>query len=327
MKLLRLTLDNYRGVPDGAYSFTRPATGAPLDTVYVTGPAASGKTTFLEAIAALKESVAAWDLPPDPARLLRKGARSGKVEGTWLLTAEEAELAESREREVTTTLELGRDAPPSLAEAGLRALFGRYSHDPATGKIEYFPSNRRLLRGPGDKPPPVFREAGMRLLAHPDKYGFLQRALIDLALSDGMKTLEEATEKGVLLRSDTRDSLAPFRRDLAELTPNIRLLGVEAGERGPELVFERRDGAHLALDDLADSEKQAFLFAVTFRRVGLSRSIVLVDQPELHWHADAQLRFARSLGKLGAHNQIFLATGSPEVTRTAAGHEIIRLGA
>ena len=93
MKLLRLSLENYRGAPNGAYAFTRPESGAPLDVVYVTGAPSSGKTTFLEAIAALKESVGAYGSPPDPARLLRRGVTSGRIEGTWLLSPAEMELA------------------------------------------------------------------------------------------------------------------------------------------------------------------------------------------------------------------------------------------
>ena len=78
------------------------------------------------------------------------------------------------------------------------------------------------------------------------------------------------------------------------------------------------------LDDLSESEKQAFLFCVTFRTLGLSRSIVLVDEPELHLHADAHASFVQALGRLGVDNQIFVATGSLEITRVA--EQVIRLG-
>lgn len=325
MKLLRLTLDNFRGALSGEYAFTHPATGAPLDTVYIAGPAASGKTTFLEAIAALKESVGPYGPSPDPARLLRRGAKSGRVEGTWLLTPEEAACAEVQNATVTTTLALEPDAVPSLADAGLRAVFARYSHDPGQGKFEYFPSNRRLSARAGAELP-LALEAGLRLSARPDKYAAVGQALIRLALADGVKTVEEAKARGVLLKSDTRDSLAPYRKDLAELSPGIRLAGVEVRGGEPELFFERPDGGRLVLDELSDSEKQAVLFAVTYRRIGLSHSVVLIDQPELCLHTDQQLRFLRALGRLGADNQMFVATGSTEITRLAAPHEIVALG-
>ena len=326
MKLVRLVLDNFRGAPKGDWSFAHPTTGTPLDTVYVTGPASSGKTTFLEAIGALKESVGAYGSPPDPARLLKRGADRGRVEGTWQLTPDEAKRAEVGDTKLVTTLDLGLDVPPSLADAGIRALFEAYSHDPTEGKFEYFPASRRIAPRDGAAPPPLLREASMRLVASPEKYAFLRRALVDLALADGIKTVEEAARRGILLKSETRDSLAPYRLNMAALAPGIRLIGVEVHALGPEIVFEKRDGARLSLDELSDGEKQAFLFAVTFQRLGLSRGVVLIDQPELMIHADSQLEFARTLVRLGEDNQVFFGTGSPEITRTAAPHEIIHLG-
>ena len=68
-----------------------------------------------------------------------------------------------------------------------------------------------------------------------------------------------------------------------------------------------------------------FLFSATFRHIGLSRSVVLIDEPELHLHPDVQARFLWGLGRLGIDNQLFFATSSPEITRTAAPHEIVNL--
>src|SRR6185437_7005790 len=233
MKLTRLTLENFRGVPDGSYAFTRPSDGAPLDVVYVTGPASSGKTGFLEAVVALKESVGAYGIPPDSARLLRRGARSGRIEGTWLLSAAEMARAETKQATWTTTLELGGEGVQALAEPALRELFQAYSHDPERGKLEYFPANRRLAERRGAKPPPLDAEGALRAGTRPDKYAFLEAALVDLALSDGLKAVEEASARGILLRSDQRDSLAPYREDIAELAPSIRLVGVDMTGKDP----------------------------------------------------------------------------------------------
>ncbi len=326
MKLLRLVLENFRGAPNGTHSFVHPSTSAPVDTVLITGPASSGKTSFLEAIAALKESVGAWGAPADPARLVRRGAKAGRIEGTWLLSPSEMERAGAKQEAVVTRLELGADAARPEPDVGLRELFTAYDHDPAHGKLEYFPSNRRLAPRAGEKPRDLAGEARLRLGSSPTKYASIKRALVDLALRDGVNTLEDAASRGLLFRSDQRDSLLPYKRALATMLPHLRLLGVEMEGDAPELRFERDDGARLGLDDLSDSEQQAVLFVATFRRIGLSHSIVLVDQPELCLHADAQLGFVRAIEGLGVNNQIFLATGSPEITRTAAAHQIIRIG-
>ena len=326
MKLLRLVVENFRGAPNGTYSFTHPSTGAPVETVLITGPASSGKTSLLEAIAALKESVGAWGSPPDPARLVRRGAARGKVEGTWLLTPSEVERAEVKQATIVTRFDLGADATPPDPEFGLRELFKAYDHDPLNGKFEYFPANRRLVPRAGADRSDLAGEAWHRLGSSPAKYASIKKTLVDLALCDGVKTMEEAARRGVLLRNDQRDSLLPYKRDLAGMLPHLRLHGVELENGVPELSFEREDGTHVGLDDLSDSEKQAVLFVATFRRIGLSRSIVLIDQPELYVHADAQLGFVRSIEGLGVDNQIFLATGSLEIERTAAPHQLVRLG-
>jgi hypothetical protein len=326
LKLLRLVIENFRGAPNGAYSFAHPSSGAPVDTVLITGPASSGKTSLLEAIAVLKESAGPWGMPPDPARLIRRGATSGAIEGTWLLSAAEIERAKAKQANVVTRFELGAAARVPDVEPGLRELFVSYDHDPARGKLEYFPANRRLAPRGGAAPLDVEAEARQRLGSSPTKYASIKRALVDLALRDGVRTLEEAASRGLLFRSDQRDSLLMYKRDLAGMLPHLRLLGVDLESGSPELCFERDDGARLGLDDLSDSEKQAVLFVATFRRIGLSRSIVLVDQPELCLHADAQLGFVRSIEGLGIDNQIFLATGSLEITRTAVAHQLIRLG-
>ena len=326
MKLLRLVLENFRGAPNGAYSFVHPSTGAPVDTVLITGPAASGKTSLLEAVVALKESVGAWGPPPDPARLVRRGATAGRIEGTWLLSPSEVERASAKQATVVTRFELGENATPPELDVGLRDLFSSYDHDPEHGKFEYFPANRGLTPRAGAAVRDLAGEARQRLGSSPTKYASIKRALVDLALRDGVKTLDEAASRGLLFRSDQRDSLLPYKHDLAGMLPHLRLLGVELEDDTPELAFERDDGARLRLDDLSDSEKQAVLFVATFRRIGLSRSIVLVDQPELCLHADAQLGFVRAVEGLGVENQLFFATGSLEITRTAAAHQLIRLG-
>ena len=88
MKLSRLVLQNFRGVPDGDYAFTDQRTGAPLEAVLVTGGPASGKTSFLEAIATLKETVGGYGAPPDARKLVRHGRAAGRIEGTWILSPE-----------------------------------------------------------------------------------------------------------------------------------------------------------------------------------------------------------------------------------------------
>src|SRR5689334_1977189 len=126
MKLLTLTLENFRGAPDGAYSFTHPSTGKPHDLTLITGAPASGKTSILEAIAAVKELVGGYGPPPDPARLRRSGSARGKIAATWLLTEQEAREAEAKEPTLVTEVSLA-DGPAPLFDPGVRSLFAAYA--------------------------------------------------------------------------------------------------------------------------------------------------------------------------------------------------------
>ena len=72
-----------------------------------------------------------------------------------------------------------------------------------------------------------------------------------------------------------------------------------------------------SLGELSASEADAFMFASTAALVGLSRSIVLVDGPELH--GLDPLRVATGLSTLGEDNQWIMATSSPELKASFDG--------
>lgn len=330
MKLLRLVLQNVRGVPDGAYSFAHPASGEPLDLVLVTGPGASGKSSLLDAIAAVKESVGPYGSPVSAAALVRSGAVEGRIEATWKLTADERRRAQLTEAVWTTSLPVGPRAPAPSPEPKLAALFAQCFHAPTHGKFELFPSNRQLGRGaPRGVVPPLSEkaEARYRLGRDPEKYACLRPWLIELGVADSLAAVDRATAGGVLLRRDVPDSLAPVKRAVAELTPHLRLIGVEVREGRRDVLFRRASGEEVKLEDLSDSEQQAVLFAAVFHRIGLSRSVVLIDTPELFFHPEEHARVLHGIARLGEDNQIIAATASAELLGGAAPHQVIQLRA
>ena len=146
-------------------------------------------------------------------------------------------------------------------------------------------------------------------------------------MADSLRAVDRATESGVLLRRDVPDSLAPVKRAVAELTPHLRLIGVEVREGRRDVLFRRASGEEVKLEDLSDSEQQAVLFAAVFHRIGLSGSVVLIDTPELFFHPEDHARVMRAIARLGDQNQIIAATASEELLERAAPHQVIRLGA
>ena len=89
MKIARVTTSGVRGLPDRTFELADPATGRPLDVVFVTGPPGAGKTSFLDAIAAAKEDVAPYGPRRSPAPYVRRGAVAAKIRIDWWLTDDE----------------------------------------------------------------------------------------------------------------------------------------------------------------------------------------------------------------------------------------------
>lgn len=327
MKLLKLQLENFRGVPDGTTTFLHPATGKPHDLVLLTGGHASGKTSLLGAIAAVKELAGGYGPPPDVARLRKSGVATGTIAATWLLSDAEAARAEINGGSLVTEVTLA-DGPAPLLAAPVRALFAGFSTDASRGKFELFPANRRLslaLAPPGR--PSGFTEARHRLSSEPGKYNGARAALVEMAVSAAMKAASRLDARGVLTKWEQPDAFAAIKRSVAELAPWIRFLGVQQDESEAARVrFERDNGAEIELADLSETEQQALLFAVAFDRLGLNHSIVLIDTPELFFPPDDHAPFLRSLAGLGADNQIFAATTSPALLEVVSPAQIVRLG-
>jgi hypothetical protein len=326
MKLHELVLQNVRGVPDGRYSFADARTGAPLDVALVTGGPGSGKTSLLEAIAAAKEAVGSYGAPIEPKRILRRGAVRGRVETTWVLSeAEQARTGLGAQHAVDW--ELGEEPSRAEADPALRRLFATYSRDPAQGKVEYFPANRTLSEPEHAPLASDASEARLRLGKDPGKYGGLMQRLRALALEDAARVVDAADTRGIVLRKDVPDVLAPYREAISALLPHLRLDRVDLGPGNGAVRFLRRDRLPVELSDLSESERQGVLFALAFQGLGLSRSLVLIDEPELHVHASDRVRFLQALVSLGRDNQLVIATGSAEIAAAAAPGQIIDLSA
>lgn len=325
MKLLDLHTIGVRGVPDGAYSFTDPGTGAPLGVVLITGGPASGKTSLLEAIAAAKEAIGAYGGLPETKRLRRAGAEEAHITATWLLTDVELERAQLDEAKQTVTWDLTSSGLRTDAAPGLRRLFASYSRAPGLGKVEYFPTNRRLTppaRAAFGRPGRE-AEARARLTRARDKYACILDGLHELALDEASRAARALRESGP--REALPDMFEPFAQAITALLPALRLSGFELG--GGSLRLSGRSGEVVGPDELSDSEHQGVLLALAFRYFGMDHSIVLIDEPELHIHASARVRFLEALAALGRDNQIIAATGAAELVNSVDRGQVITLSA
>jgi hypothetical protein len=299
MKLRRVTTDGVRGLADRAYDLTDPRSGAAASVVVVTGPSGSGKTSLLDAIAAGKEDVAPWGARPSWSKVVRHAASAAKIKLEWELNDEERGRMGIEPRAIESESIFSPSTPPGQGhDPRLVALLERYDHDPAHGKMEHFFAERTLAReavGLSLLEPSIQKR--VRLDRDLRKYGALHKYLQELHL-------------GLHERGGAPPGRERFAATFARLCPKRRVLGLTRTGDRMELMFDGEANGPLPIARLPHAEQQAVLFAATFELLGLSRSIVLVDGPELHQSPADVGALARAIADLGADNQTVFATGS-----------------
>lgn len=305
MKIQRATFLGIRGVPDGSYELCEAKTGAPASVVVVTGPEASGKTRFLEAIFAAKEAIGPYGPMSPGAAWLLPGAPIAKIVLSLWLDAEERQYVGTHDSVVQAEAIFLPQRTQREADEGTIALLQRYTHDNTAGKFEYFPASRRLLpQGPflGTS---VLEQRMQRASKDPRKYGFVLRFLRDL--------------------SDDPAREQAFARVLERLSSSCRYERNQEASGMPRCLVTRV-GRGQSIAEIADSEADCVLLAATAVTIGLSRSVVLIDRPCLFMGAGRAKAFLEALRALGQDNQVLCASNTPEFVAAAAGDTVISLG-
>lgn len=304
MKLARVTFMGVRGLADATYDFLR-ADGVPHDSILVTGPRASGKTRFLEAILFAKDIVGSYGAPVDPAPFLRGPEEAVKIVLTFALNDEERQ--ESGEPGPLVTVEaLARaDGTNVEADEGVQVLLERYEHEAGIGKFEYFPWNRQLLPYGGAAGLEAIEQRLYRTGNDLRKFSFVPRLLATLAQDPA--------------RADY------FATLLAYLSPTARYVKQPQSAAQPWACISSRGGPAVVPTQLSTSEADAVLIASSATLLQLSSSIVLVDRPDLHLEPGAAKAFVAALGALGRDNQLILATQAPELLATVDPRQIVTL--
>jgi len=303
MKLQSVSFAGVRGLRDASFDFAG-RDGAPQDVVVFTGPTASGKTRALEAILAAKEAIAPYGPMVAGAPWIAAGSAAAKVKLAFWLDPEEQALAGASSPALAAEVSFLPQRARGEAEEGLVAALARYAHGGGAGKVEYFPANRAIPMLP---PFPGLGAAEQRMLrATRDarKYGFVVRALRDL---------EGDAARG-----------RAFAAHLEALSPTCRHVAGTASEGLPRCLSSR-GGPPVTPGELSDSEADAVIFAATATFIGLDRSLVLVDRPDLHVDAAYARRFVAGLRSLGEGCQLLLASPSPDFAAAAAPAHVVTL--
>jgi hypothetical protein len=283
MKLWSVEAIDVQGVPNGVYSFAKDADHA-HDHVLITGGPGVGKTRFLELITAVRNALVPHFETGPLLGFIRPRNKSSKAVVSWLLTTEEQAIIGAAGPVVSTETIFGAENLREGVDPRLLFLLERYGHDDRTPKLEYFSEQRRLEFGGGEMALNEKAQAPFRASGDPRKFAFVPSLLADLPTTP---------------ESETR-----FATILEQLSPSVAY-------DTQQHALSSRGRAVRNLRELSASEADAVLFAATAVLVGLSRSIVLVDRPEVNGIGLA--RALAGLAALGADNQLILATASPEL--------------
>jgi hypothetical protein len=304
MKIQRVTYLGVRGVPDLTLDLLDPATDAPHDLIVLTGPPASGKTRALEVLATALEAVAPHGPAIDGQPWIGAGS-AAKVVVVLHLDEEERTYAGGDAAGYEAEVTFLPDRVDAAADEGLVAVLERYDHQHRTGKIEYLPSSRRLALEQPWTGLSALEQAALRAGKDPRKYSFVPRLL---------RALEPGSAPA-----------RAFADALASLSPTCRYQQPPAGPGLPR-CFTSRSGAAVTAAELSHAEADAVLLAATAVALQLTRSIVLIDRPELHVPPASVPGFVAGLRTLGEDNQLLVASTSPEV-QAAPGALVVDLAA
>jgi hypothetical protein len=270
MRIATVSTLGVSGLVDRELAFEGRESDGPARVVALTGARGRGKTRLLEAIAAAKESAAPYGALPASSDWTREG-RPAKVQISWWLDEDERSFAGVVEPALSTeTLFLHDKLPQSSGDPGLRAILARYEHRTTSGKVDYIPADRRIPRFASRSSSLLFDQKQRRLGRDEGKYGVLPHFVVELY----RHRPEEA---------------AQIADAFARLSGGRRLLGID--DVGG-LMFDAPSGGTLTLERLPRADETAFLLAATLFMIGIERSVVLFDVPELH---QASARSSRRL--------------------------------
>jgi hypothetical protein len=306
MKISRFAARGVLGLRDLDLDFAAGASAGPRDVVIVSGPPASGKTRLFDVMLAALEAVGPYHgmvRAEDWCADLAKGARvelgllveervGGSVEGS-------PEGAPAR-----AVVDFTADGVRTAVDRRVARLVSRYDHDPAHGKREYFPEGRQRAWGARCDGLGELEQSLLRSTKDAQKYSFVPRFLAELRHDDRRR--------------------ATFTRQLELLSPSVRFS--RAPRKDPTACFKNRYREEVPFVELSSSESEAVILAATATLIGLHRSVIFLDRPELYVPSDRLAEFVEALLQLGEQNQWFLATSDRDLAAQIPRAHHVSLG-
>lgn len=360
MHLEKATITDFRGIKHCELDFTDEF-GRIRNVVPIVGPNTSGKTSILDAISlCLMPVTELFDLPSialTPASIVRRGAIQARVSCTVRFSNDEIDAA----RKVIELVEptYANRFPNAnkvvvhweYPDRNAKHPTGFYRCEPRDGWMMFrgrLFTTRNLYRE--EITPNDFRHHGGVFQFDQQRRGlakrisFLDRQLLNHAMDDDYVGNDNEGPSGftkdpkvILLSLATRasaiqDDEATQQKDFERLKELYAqtcrphsIVGLYNTETGLDMEFSGPNGIY-GFDGLSSGQQMIILLLLNFATKHIHRSIVMIDELELHLHPLWQDRLYRSLDKLGLENQIIFTTHSAHLRNSIGDHDTITTG-
>lgn len=344
MKIERLRIENLRGIRDLELDL-RDEFGVPRDLVVLVGPNGCGKTTILDAISLALTGPTELtshraDLDFTLRSLVRAGGPRAVVELDLLFSEDE------------------RAATSSLQELPLDD-FPERVHVQWTFPDKRLPRGRAKVATPGERALlnatvsvvrrartepalwPLLRRVGKAILFDQRRTGLERRLSPDVGRllgKEGRSDNKSSNTREILLDLAIRAQMKGASLDLVDAWSSLKqrfqticgdkeiLQPVSLPDGSIDMSF--REGAiEYGFEGLSSGELILLSFLVRLSTERAHRSVILVDEVELHLHPIWQRRFLYALPEMGEDNQVIVTTHSDYLRDAAHPSSIVQLGA
>jgi len=364
VKLERALVRNFKGVREIEIDFSSSSGAAPRQLTALLGDNGSGKTTVLQAIALTLSMATGRTRMPDEFNWMGFNAErlstlgDTHVELDVRFDANEIALVEAlfpdwyaahpldwresprslfrvvtpaRNERVKLLYDGGRLSSPQGDES-INQFRGRYYVEylsrtqparrellPKLGDVFWFQQERNLSSAVADRggeanERPWEYEGWLAGVEH------LRKSLVELWAYHTSSN-----------QSYGRDYIVLLEEQFARVFPGTRFSGVAprggtcASTLGGSYVFLERDGKVYDIAEMSSGEQAVFSLAYEFVRLDIAKSVVLIDELELHLHPPQQQALLGALRKLGEDCQFIITTHSPFLEDVIPREEEVRL--
>ena len=287
--------------------------------VVICGRNGCGKSALLEALITAKEIVGSYGFSIDN-MCVSADADIAKISLT--LEFDEKEQIFVREKlnqnllpEELLRVEInkgGRSQPIGVSQAA-RVLLRHYSteHDYKPGFFDYINVERRIKKfkiNTLDTSALSDQNTKETLVINERKFENTKRYLAALTFKD-LATLQKSYINNSPIYLDSLKNIKTF---FNEMFKPMNFEGVKVFESPYKFSITTPLG-EIDIDDLSSGEKEILNIFVRFHQLKPEKSIILLDEADVHLHPELQRRYFKYLKDLSQSNQVFLTTHSPEM--------------